>query len=1782
MAPGTIKFATYERSTQLIKARFAKILSSVEAIEALPPPLSQVNSRSLASYANEIKKKRSDFEGNLNRVLESLSPEDAPVTLLSDDQDEINDTFIKIQSIIESLTPPEVPLTPSAHSEPGSTSSSIVSHVRLPKLELKHFDGNSLQWVSFINLFDSSVHRNASVTNVAKFQYLLSVLSGEPLNLIKSLSITTANYLVAYQLLRDRYHNPRRLTTLHLNQIIDLPEINSASIRGLRTFVNVFYEHSEALKALNCDVSTQSNPLLSALILRKMDSDLRKKLESFRSSQENVVTHSLPEVSEIIQFLNTECNQAEDAGLHITQKTNANRSPHNKNSKTVSFSERSKQVALLSVNKTTPACFACSEHDHRIYSCTTFRNLSPQERYQLAKKENRCVSCLGSHDVKQCKSQMTCNTCHKRHHSLLHFSQHSSQNDYNKSRNDKTTYTEKHNYKRPTEGHIPKAKSSEPQMMSAHSSTLPEADTLTCLNGLRSKHSEYSHTTVLLGTTLVKLTTPNGHSHVLRALLDSGSMCDFITERAANLLGTRRFASNLKIAGLSQLSTSTKGMLPLNVETLSGQLMASKHTFHILDKISVDLPRTTLSPEVMQRVQPYILADPTFHLPGGIDVLLGGSLLPKLLTQENYSLGPHMPHVIGTHFGFVLMGQAPCAQPSHAVSNFAVSLLSTNDNTLHSALQRFWQQEEPPHHNRKTAEEDLCDTHFKNTHSRTPNGRYVVRLPFRNEHVQLGTSQSIAERRFLSLEQKFKSQPEFYTLYKDFMSDYESQGHLVKAEDLNLNSTHYFLPHHGVLKDGISTTKLRTVFDASSKTSNGVSLNDVLLTGRKLQTDICDIILNFRSHPIVFSCDIKQMYRQIQVHPDDQRFQLILWRNNPSQDISVYKLTTVTYGMNSSPYLAIKTLSQLAEDEGDSFPQASHALRHHTYVDDIVTGAETIESALQLQDELIQLLARGGFELRKWASNASQLLQNLPTDHLEPPGFLKDSQQPQLSILGLHWSPDEDAFCYNFKYSQDVVTKRTILSLIAKLYDPCGFLAPLIMLAKCFMQLLWSKGFDWDEPLPLELKHKWQNLISDIHKNLSSIRIPRTFQLNMSTRIELHGFSDASEAGYAAVVYFRCEHNNGNITTRQIISKTRVAPLKKVTLPRLELCAAHLLAQLVTYCINQFKHLTIHHSYLWCDSSVVLTWIQTPPYRLKTYVANRVAQIQELIPSEKWRHIKGTENPADCASRGILASQLVNHPLWWHGPEWLNLSNTQWPNPRFTPVNLELSQEVKNTPLTVLTSTTPEEWNLLKRFSSWTKLNIVMAYIQRFIHNCRSKDKHSGAISAQELKNAKLKIFKLVQINTFSDDIKLLNQGKICSSKLKKLTPFLDPNGLIRVGGRLSHSYLPQDACHPVILPKKDPVVDLFIDYIHKIHLHSGPQLTQALLARQVWILSARSIIRTRIFKCITCFKNKPRNKTPLMGDLPISRVTPSRPFLSTGIDYAGPFNVRVHNLRALRQIKVYLCIFICMTTKAVHFEVVTDLTTDGFIAALTRFVSRRGLCSDIFSDCGTNFVGANTILRKLTHDSIRSYEAQEKIAHYTSPRGINFHFNPPAAPHQGGLWESAVRSAKHHLRRVMGDSVLTLSQFITLTTQVEAMLNSRPLTALSTDPAELSALTPGHFLIGAPLAALPEPNLREVPSNRLHHWQLIQAFHQRIWQRWQLEYLHTLQQRSKWTTPQDNLKVNDLVLVHNSTPPLTWPLARITAVHPGSDGMVRVVQLKTSQGTLTRPATKVFPLPIN
>ncbi|XP_046145649.1 uncharacterized protein LOC123988934 [Osmia bicornis bicornis] len=1133
---------------------------------------------------------------------------------------------------------------------------------------------------------------------------------------------------------------------------------------------------------------------------------------------------------------------------------------------------------------------------------------------------------------------------------------------------------------------------------------------------------------------------------------------------------------------------------------------------------------------------------------------------------------------LATIFGWVVLGPL-VAGPPHGEK---VALHGAADHELHELLTKFWMQEEVPSKPSLalTPEEQECEAHFSRTHSRDSSGRYVVRLPLLGPRTNLGDSYETALRGLRRIQRRCTANQAYGRLYKEFLQEYEDLGHMQPASESSLGtSTIFYLPHHGVLTSKGSQPKLRVVFNGSSATSSGTSLNDLMHTGAKLQLDISDVLLRFRRFRYVFTTDIVKMFRQVAVHPADWDLQRILWSDPQGKTVS-YQLTTVTYGTRSAPFLAASALLQLVHDEGHRHPLAVPPLLKGRYVDDILGGGDTVKEAEEVAVQLTQLCRAGGFPLQKWSSNCPELLKVISGDGDTSSSTMDFSDLPT-RILGLSWQPLADHFWFSAARTfRDAVTKRTILSEVARLFDPLGFLAPLTIRAKILLQELWLEQLGWDEPLPPSTALRWTTFRTEL-QDLSDLHIPRWLNLTPEGRVEIHGFSDASQHALAAVVYLRISSSTSSATLSLVCAKTKVAPLKRLTIPRLELTAALLLARLAQYVRNTLE-LSSAPVHLWMDSAVALTWISHHPSRWKEFVRNRVGAIQDALPGARWKFISGRDNPADCASRGLTPTQLKAHTLWWTGPDWLRAPPHEWPTGQSTPhPDAALEERPKVTHVATVEQH-PFLLQLIERCSSLTRLLRVVATCLRAAARFRRLPNSSlnNPLSPKDLAHAQLSLTRATQGFHFPSELRTLLKGGTLprAHPLSRLTAFVDRDGILRVGGRLQHAPLDSDARHPAILPRESILADLLIKDAHLRTLHGGTQATLAHLRRSHWILGGRAPVRAHILRCVRCARFRGLRAAQLMGQLPPARVTPARAFLSTGVDYAGPVLLRTWKGRGAKTFKGWIALFVCFATSAVHLELVSDYSSDGFLAAYRRFISRRGICQTLFSDCGTNFQGADAELRRLFASA--SKELHE-LAGRLANDGTKWEFNPPAAPHFGGKWEAAVRSVKHHLRRTIGDTLLTFEELTTLLIQVEAILNSRPLCPLTEDPEDLSALTPGHFLIGDALTSVPEPSLTSIVSSRLSRWQLIQQKVQHFWTRWAAECLHNYQTISKWHHPSHELKVGSLVLLTDERlPPSKWPLARILQLHPGKDGLTRVVTLKTVSSTLQRPITKLAVLP--
>ena len=790
---------------------------------------------------------------------------------------------------------------------------------------------------------------------------------------------------------------------------------------------------------------------------------------------------------------------------------------------------------------------------------------------------------------------------------------------------------------------------------------------------------------------------------------------------------------------------------------------------------------------------------------------------------------------------------------------------------------------------------------------------------------------------------------------------------------------------------------------------------------------------------------------------------------------------------------------------------------------------------------------------------------------------------PSVKTPGLLWKSATDEFSYSYRpvdVNAAAVTKRSFLKRIAKIFDPLGLITPLTVRAKTLLQQMWLAGCDWDEPVTEAQNDQAIRWFSELPA-LSTVTVPRCLRQgnDAPTATTLHVFTDASEQAYCAVGYLRHKYPNGSVSCRIVSSKVRVAPLTATSIPRLELMGA-VIGLRIAEATARALEVPLQEVHFWTDSQNVLGWIRNASRHFKPFIANRVGEIHRVTEPSQWQHVATKSNPADLLTRGLTATQLAECDLWWNGPPFLVDPEDAWPAGPVQPAvfdTTEMKRQINvHSHLTFL-----HQRNVLNRldptrFSDWTRLVRVRSWVIRFITNCLSTAEHqtTGEITPEEFRDAELSIIQLAQRQAFRDEIGLLDVRRPVrpDSKIASLNPTLDEDNVLRAQTRLEFAEVNFETRHPIILPRRNWVTTLIVKKHHEqLHHVGGTNHTLAALSSRFWIVSAREAIREWERECNHCRRLKARAGEQIMAPLPPNRAQPSlRAFAKSSIDYAGPF-ITVQG-RGRARTKRYLCLFTCMTSRAVHLEMAYDLSTDGFLNAFFRMASRRGLPEEVTTDNGSNFVGADNELRDLVNAL-----NQDAIRQRTSEKGIRWRFNPPAAPHFGGAHESLVKSAKRSLNAILKNADVNDEELMTSFIGAEALLNSRPLTYQSAHPADATPLTPNHFLHGQMGGEFAPRTVDEIAFNPRRRWRRVQELLRHFWQRWTREWLPSLAARQKWRQNRRNLRVGDIVLVVGQNSPRgEWPLARVAETFQGRDGQMRVARVEMGQRSLIRPISKL------
>lgn len=1590
-----------------------------------------------------------------------------------------------------------------------------------------------------------------------KMLYLKSYLAGEARKAVEGFFYRNSEdaYQGAWEILQERYGSSFVVQKAFRDKLMKWPKIAPNDPVALREFSDFLQSCAEAiphvkgLAILNdCEENHKLLKKLPEWLVRRWG---RVVVDELDRCQE------YPPFAHFTRFLQREariaCNPIASPFL-LTTKVTDERLP--KRTKALSTNAQAKHSAGKPgtlISKPRPPCFVCNDETHGVAKCPTFATRLPDEKRAFIRENRLCFGCLRKgHTSKECKRRHTCTICGRNHPTCLHIERIEGA-------------SEMLNSDSPSAGNETK------EVRNVMSHTL----------------TRYSSATSSIVPVFVSL-AEDPHSEILTyALLDTQSDSTFILGDLVSALNVKTQPVQLRLSTMTAVDTviASKVACGLQVRGLHSESHVQLRQAYTRDFIPVDKSHIPTKDTALQwphlrqlanKLQP--LQDCEVGLLIGYDCPSALAPLEVIVGSENH------PFAQRTVLGWSIIGSANpyLDRKEHQSFVHRVAVKEMPLPPVNDVLKVLEMDFSERNYQDKYVSQD--DVHFvkllSSTITKRKDGHYEMPLPFKGSSPpMLPNNKRLAEARLQHLKRKLRSNRQYHDHYTAFMEETISKGVAEPAPPAHEGETIWYIPHHGVYHPR-KPDKLRVVFDCSAKFL-GISLNDTLLTGPDLINSLVGVLCRFRREAVAITCDIEKMFHQFYVPPNMRNYLRFLWWKGGQLETEPqeYRMAVHLFGAGSSPGCANFGLKYLAQQCEADYPSAAAFIEKNFYVDDGLTSVPSVTEATDLIINAQQLCKTGGLHLHKFNSNKVEALCGVaPSERAVTTGPLNLSLDSTAEghVLGIQWSIESDTFSFNIDKRDQPSTRRGILSAVSSLYDPLGLVAPFILSGKCILQELCRMGVGWDDQLPDSLHARWEQWKRDLHR-LKEIAIPRCYHppdFGNIVRVELHHFSDASNIGYGACSYLRYKNGKDEVHCSLVLAKARVAPTKLMSIPRLELSAAVISARLSVMLKTELG-MQIDEEFFWTDSQVVLAYISNEARRFHVFVANRVQLIRETTNPAQWHYVDTAENPADHASRGLCAGDILS-TNWLSGPKFLWKPEIH-PTLHFSPDLLVCDPEVKSVKTFATHANEQNDiLNRLSRFSSWTTLIRVVARIKRL---GMKSDRVSSIVTVEERRKACELVISLVQRQAFLQDIKTLQKGNSlpCSSPLSCLDPILD-EGLLRVGGRLTKATLSRELKHPVILPKESHITRLILSHYHATICHQGRSQTLAeLRANGFWVLGGSKAVAKLIHKCVQCRKLRRPTEEQRMAELPKERTEASAPFSYSGMDCFGPFSIK----RGRKEYKRYGLIFTCLSSRAVHIEMLEDLSTDAFINALRCFISLRGAVCQLRCDQGTNFVGARNEFR----EALKQCDMQALEA-FLADKQCEFVFNAPSASHAGGIWERQIRTIRNVLNATTAQCAGRLddASLRTLFYEAMAIVNSRPLTVGSIcDPKAPEPLTPNHLILMKSKVALPPPGkfVRE-DLYAAKRWRRVQYLTEQFWGRWKREYLMNVSTRQKWHKTRRNLKVNDIVIIkEDMLPRCQWQLGRIVETIEGDDGLVRRVKVQVGVQSQTKKQDRAFKPPI-
>ena len=1642
------------------------------------------------------------------------------------------------------------PIQSSSDECPSNSMEAMMSMLNIqtaPNADLDVFSGDPLEYhffkASFVEVVEKKVpDQKGRLTRLLKFT------SGDAKDLIKHCILEEgACYDKAFQLLEKEYGNKQRLGTLYLNKLRLWPKVlqnDHVAYKKLHRFLLTGLTYKQGGKL--CELDSES--VIRTCVLAKLDRSVQEKwLNKVVRAREK----KLPEknFNDLVSFIEHIANLASEPSY--SQQA---------------YKNDAFKVLRINVppkDKDINECLLCSG-SHKLDECTEFKDLEVFERVHFLGQNRLCFKCLevpkDGHMAKTCPKKTDCSECKGNHHALLHGYSFNS--------------------------------------FKTHSILTDNAVSM-CIIPVRLSHKD------------------NPNAEVLTyALLDENAQTTFASEEVINKLPSVTSRKTfIRTETLNCASTDP-------TFALNNLIVKPCHQFEqIYGNVEVHLPiaysRPSLSSDEHDiptpgkiKQFPYLSAIanklPEFDSSLQLGLIIGGNCPKALEPQEVIPSQANGPYGSRSLLGWRVVGPMVNTSQRKASKCFRtgvrmsagdlfpeahqrhlVPTTSCKEVHIENQLKEMYTHDFPEAHAEKAAmsNEDRKFLKMMDEGIAKIDGHYSLPLPFKTPDTQLSNNKSYALHRLESVKKKMQKDASFKKEYTEQIQKLINKGYASPSKCEPQGQT-WYIPHFGVFEP--SKSRYRVVFDCSAR-YKGICLNDTLLQGPDLTNLLVGVLLRFRKGQFAFMADIEAMFYQVRVKDQHQTFLKFLWwpEGNIEAKPEEFQMRVHLFGAISSPSCANFALRQTVLDAEAEETPAGKAVLNNFYVDDLLRSSDSAEEAVELMKNILKFCSSGGFNLTKFASNNKDILKFLPADKcLETSNSSQDIGKPNPieRALGVQWCLEADSLSFRISLDDKPLTRRGILSTISSVYDPLGLASPFLLRGRKILQQITALRDGWDKPVPSELANQWSLWRAELPK-LAKLSVSRCYKSDELVEVKnqsLHVFSDASEFGYGVACYLRQVDIKGQVSVSLVLGKSRVAPLKTITIPRLELTAATLSVKLSSLVKDELQLDLCPDEVFWTDSMITLGYITNDVRRFRVFVANRCQKIRAYSQKSQWNHVESTQNPADHASRGIAFEDEEKVSQWFEGPAFLLQPNQDWNNSADTLYSVD-SEDKEIRCFTVKAQLHAESTLYrLENISSWQRIIRVVATLYKFMEHCKDQSQKSHHISVNNMLSAERAVLKMIQKSYLSEELKFYSTKKVTDkgrkSSLYRLDPFIDSEGLLRVGGRLSKSDFDVGMSNPIILPKQCIISQRIVEYYHARIMHAGRTSTLNELRRQgFWLVSANSIVRRVIHRCVTCRSTRGKSGQQKMANIPAERFTTEGPFCHVGVDVFGPFYIK----DGRKQVKRFVVLFTCFASRAIHLECIFYIDTDSFILALRRFMSRRGPVRQIFSDNGTNFVGAANEFKKaykeMDVNKINNFLVSE------SCDWIQWKRNPPHSSHFGGVWERQIRSVRSVLSAVFKEHSAQLNDesFRTVLAEAECIVNSRPLSVEDLGDPTSMPISPNSLLTMKSKIVLPPPGeFQRADMYCRKRWRQVQYVANQFWYKWRLQYINSLQERSKWQQAHPNFEIGDIVLVQDENLPRNqWPLARVIEVYPDTtDKLVRHVKLfvPTAKSDLERPIHKL------